>query len=329
MKGLLPYEEAAAAILEGKVAPIYVLSGPLWLPVQAIKGALLSQIPPDIHPLVWQRVEEEATWQAVEDILRMPPFFGVRRHVYWENPSLPGESFVRYLEDPGPGVLILRFSGGLDGRQTWVKKAKEKGYLVEAGPPVGRQALDRVAGWVVRQAKGRGLLFPLSVSRWWVEQMGTDLDRLDQELEKLSLLYGEGHKVQQKDLVPFIPPGEAQVFSLADQLAQRQGKHALETVAKLLGQGEEPLRLLALLESHFRLMLTILEMPPMNPSALGERLGQHPFRVQKIQNQARRFTRQQVKGILLHLLDAEAAIKTGKRLPEAALWQALMEAAGI
>ncbi|MDI3270510.1 MAG: DNA polymerase III subunit delta, partial [Bacillota bacterium] len=297
-------------------------------PVRAIKEALLEGVPEESRALVWSRLGEGAPWQEAEEALRMPSFSGEKRCVYWEDPDLPGEALLRYLDQPGPGVLVLRFPGGVDGRLSWVKKVKAKGYLVEAAPPGGRQGGDQVAAWVVRQAEKHGILFSPAVGRWWVEQIGTDLDLLDQELEKLSLFYGEGQRVQQKDLVPFLPPGEAQVFSLADLLGQRQGKEALATAAKLLNQGEEPLRLLALLQSHFRLMLAIMEMPPMSPSSLAERLGQHPFRVQKIQSQGKRFTRQQVKGMLLHLLEAEAAIKTGKQMPQAALWQALAQAAG-
>ncbi|MDI3269925.1 MAG: hypothetical protein QJR00_04395, partial [Bacillota bacterium] len=81
MRSLLPYEEAVAGIREGKVAPLYVLAGPLWLPVRAIKEALLEGLPEESRSLVWFRLGEGAPWQEAEEALRMPSFSGEKRCV--------------------------------------------------------------------------------------------------------------------------------------------------------------------------------------------------------------------------------------------------------
>jgi len=65
---------------------------------------------------------------------------------------------------------------------------------------------------------------------------------------------------------------------------------------------------------QFRLMIQVKELQEKNAPGpeIPKTLGQHPFVMEKIGQQARNFTMDQLVRIYAHLLDIDVAIKTGE-----------------
>jgi len=83
-----------------------------------------------------------------------------------------------------------------------------------------------------------------------------DLGTLSQELEKLFLYSGDRTTITAKDVETiFLDQGEGWIFDFTRAVAARNAAAALAQLARLLAQGDHPLRLLATIASEIRRLM--------------------------------------------------------------------------
>lgn len=143
--------------------------------------------------------------------------------------------------------------------------------------------------------------------------IGDDLRLLEQEIEKL-LLYADGKQIRPEDVQTLVSRArETKVFDLVDCVGQRQTGKALLLLHRLLEEGEDPLSLLAMLARQIRILIQVKELQTKGLTApqITERLGLHPYVVEKSLAQARNFTMAQLEAAHQHLVDTDWALKTG------------------
>jgi len=92
--------------------------------------------------------------------------------------------------------------------------------------------------------------------RLLISRVGTELRRLQIEVEKLSLMAGEGAKIRTQDVELLTPKlAEESVFHLADAVATRNAAQAMRILRELLEeQMESPGRIFPLVIRQFRLI---------------------------------------------------------------------------
>jgi DNA polymerase-3 subunit delta len=90
---------------------------------------------------------------------------------------------------------------------------------------------------------------------------GDELRGLQEELEKLLLYVGDrpSIRIQDVDLI-FVDRGEGWVFDLTRSIGERNALDALAHLARLLGQGEHPLRLLGTIAAEVRKLLVARQL---------------------------------------------------------------------
>jgi DNA polymerase-3 subunit delta len=77
------------------------------------------------------------------------------------------------------------------------------------------------------------------------ECVAADLQRLKTEIEKLSTFAGDRKIIRREDIASMvISERTTTVWEMADMIASRQGKRALDFLDRLLRSGEEPIYLL-------------------------------------------------------------------------------------
>jgi DNA polymerase III subunit delta len=120
-------------------------------------------------------------------------------------------------------------------------------------------------------------------------------------------------------LTPYV--AEARIFDMVDALAERKGRQAAALLHRLLDESE-PLALLGMINRQFRLLIEAREVLDAGGDS-GDLLKtpdiKHPYVAQKLTQQARNFTLDQLEDIYRYLLDTDYAIKTGRIEPELAL----------
>ncbi len=192
----------------------------------------------------------------------------------------------------------------------------EAGFVKTFVLPQGRE-LER---WIRRRVEAAGgSISPAALNALSI-YVGSDLYQLAQEIAKLVDYTGGKRAIEEKDVQLLTPHvREGSVFEMVDALGRQDGRTAGRIYHQLLDMGEQPLMLLSMIVRQFRLMIQIKELAPrlLTPEAIARELGQNPYPVKKIMQQARNFTMPQLRGIYHRLLEADVEIKTGRT--EAAL----------
>lgn len=106
---------------------------------------------------------------------------------------------------------------------------------------------------------------------------------------------------------------EENVFALVEQVAKRNIPAALQTFYDLLENNEEPIKILALLAGHFRLLAQVkwLAQAGYGQTQIASALKVHPFRVKLALGQAARFSEQELAKAIDELAAADYEVKSG------------------
>lgn len=94
-----------------------------------------------------------------------------------------------------------------------------------------------------------------------IARAGDELRSLQQELDKLILFVGERPVIRAQDVEAiFADHGEGWIFDLTRAIGDRDAAGALSQLARLLAQGEHPLRLLGTVASEIRRLLSARQL---------------------------------------------------------------------
>lgn len=195
---------------------------------------------------------------------------------------------------------------------------ERKAAVIACVPP----RKNDLPNWIRERARLRQVnLDPAAVADL-VEFVGDDLRLVDQELIKLGdYVLGRGIRgqpavVTRADVRRLVPATRAaNVFDLVEALgsgnlpaAGRLLQHALDV------DGEQPLRLLALISRQYRLLMIAKELQARGtaPAEMARDLGVPDWTVPKLLAQAGHHSYQRLEQALERILAADEAIKTGK-----------------
>ena len=137
------------------------------------------------------------------------------------------------------------------------KNAKWKAFLKEIdkrGVSVcfEHRAVSEIAALLMRGAQKRGAVLSKPVATMMVEQCGSDLFLLNNELDKLCAVVGAGGEITAEvvDKVA-VRQLDASVYELSKALLQKRYDAAYTCISKLFACGEEPIRILAVLSETY------------------------------------------------------------------------------
>jgi DNA polymerase-3 subunit delta len=167
-----------------------------------------------------------------------------------------------YLADPAPFTVLVMEATHLDQRMKLSKLLVEKSLVVDAG--LGEDPDQRSATAVALArtlAKEQGVEFERGAAEDLAECVAADLQRLKIEIEKLSTFAGERKLIRREDVtLMVISERAATVWEMADMIASRQGKRALDFLDRLLRDGEEPLQMLGAMAWMYRKLVEASEI---------------------------------------------------------------------
>jgi DNA polymerase-3 subunit delta len=191
------------------------------------------------------------------------------------------------------------------------------GHIEDYRPPKGR----RLEQWITEHVTERGgEIEPKAVGELAVF-VGGDLRLLDMEIEKL-IAYAGPRPIQEEDVHLLVSEVQvAGIFALVDALGRKDRRRAMSHLHQLLEAGQHPLYILTMIVRQFRLLLQAKDLPP---SEIQRELKLHPFVAQKIGEQVKNFSREELREAYHRLLETDRAIKTGRLDPALALDLLLM-----
>jgi DNA polymerase III subunit delta len=218
----------------------------------------------------------------------------------------------RYLEDPAPFTVLVVEATALDQRMKLGKVLAEKALVVECG--LGDNAGERQAATVALAraiGKEQGVEFEKGAAEDLAEFVAADLMRLKTEIDKLATYAAEKKVIARADVTALvISEKTTTVWELADLLASRQSKKALEFLDRLLRHGEEPLQMLGAMAWMYRKLIEASEVKSVTNGwqaarALGMRAEQAKLALQN----ARRISKPRLLSGLHALRNADDQLK--------------------
>jgi len=217
-----------------------------------------------------------------------------------------------YLEDPAPFTVLVVEATTLEQRMKLGKMLAEKALVVECG--LGENAGERQAAAVALAraiGKEQGVEFEKGAAEDLAEFVAADLMRLKTEIDKLATYAAEKKIIARADVTALvISEKTTTVWELADLLASRQPKKALEFLDRLLRDGEEPLQMLGAMAWMYRKLIEASEVRGVTNGWQASRaLGMRPEQAELALQNARKISKPRLLAGLRALRNADDQLK--------------------
>jgi DNA polymerase III subunit delta len=224
------------------------------------------------------------------------------------------EQLEEYLKNPAPFTVLALEATSLDQRMKLAKLLADKTLVVEVGLGENpEQRLTAAVGLARQIAKEEKVEFENGAAEDLAEFVAADLMRLKTEIVKLATYVGDRKLIRRQDVsVLVIPEKTATVWELADMLASRQQKKALEFLERLLRDGEEPLQMLGALTWMYRKLIEASEVRGVSNGYQAARaLGMRPEQAELALQSARKIGKSRLLDGLQALKTADSRLKGG------------------
>ena len=224
------------------------------------------------------------------------------------------KSLVAFLPElPDTCRLVFMESHALSLKSPLIKAANEakNGFVKKFDRPEGAE-LDR---WIMRRVDDRGGAIKPRAANLLATSIGSDLQTIDNEIEKLLLYKGETGEISENDVALLCPyAAEANIFDLVDAVGNRNGRSAAQLLQAKLSEGTDPFYLFSMVIRQFRLLIQVKELAAQGKRApeISKMLKMHSFVAGKLYQQAQQFSLPQLERIYGHLLETDVGVKTGR-----------------
>lgn len=254
----------------------------------------------------------------VIDVAETLPFFAERRVIVMENTGLfksGGEKMAEYLagmKEGNPSQTYFVFcESEVDKRGRLFKQVQQSGYAAELKQQ-DEQTLKRWAAGILKQ---NGKKITENTLTYFLEKVGTDMENIRTELEKLICYCMEKEVVEKEDVDSICVVNITNhIFDMVTAISEKQTKKALLLYYDLLQLKEPPMRILFLIARQMNLLLQVKQLKGKgyDNKSIGEKVGLPPFIAGKNVTQASRFKERDLREAVVKCVEAEEAVKTGR-----------------
>ena len=309
--------------------PILVLTGEDVGQFEWLKKDILNKIGYDPSDLNYSYFDmKEASYDEVELDLVSLPFFADEKIVILDHlldvttakkRNLTDEDlkqFENYLENPSESTRLVIFAEGkLDSKRRLVKLLKRDAQIIEATTPKEQE----VKRYFASQAQELGLQFEGDSLDQLLLKSGYDFGELQKNIALLQA-YKEDGQITLEDIEEVVPKSlQDNIFDLTQMILKRQIDQARNLVKDLRLQGEDEIKLIAILLGQFRMFSQVKIFSEEGQSesqivaSLSELSGRkvNPYQVKFALRDSRRLSLSFLKQAMMIFIEADYAIKSG------------------
>ena len=308
---------------------ILVLTGEDVGQFEWLKKDILKKIGYDPSDLNYSYFDmKEASYAEVELDLVSLPFFADEKIVILDHlldlttdkkRNLTDEDlkqFENYLENPSESTRLVIFAEGkLDSKRRLVKLLKRDSQIIEATTPK-EQDLKR---YFSSQAQELGLQFVGDSLDQLLLKSGYDFGESQKNLALLQA-YKEDGQITLEEIEEVVPKSlQDNIFDLTQMILKCQIDQARNLVKDLRLQGEDEIKLIAILLSQFRMysQVKIFSEEGQSESQIVANLSDlsgrkvNPYQVKFALRDSRRLSLSFLKQAMMIFIEADYAIKSG------------------
>lgn len=148
--------------------------------------------------------------------------------------------------------------------------------------------------------------------KYFISRVEKNLDIIKSEVEKL-VSYTEGRDIKRVDIETLLPhKSDEDIFDLIDYISEKRPEKAIALMNELVFKGENLNKVLTLIEGQFKRLYEIKFQVEKNtnPQVIAGNLKLHPFVVEKLIKQGRRFTFKQLEECMRLCVNTEKRMKS-------------------
>ena len=246
--------------------------------------------------------------QIMEEALTMP-FISEKKAIVVKNAFIftgekvskdiqpNNEQVNEFLEKyDGENFIIFEvYQNKLDERKKITKTLKKTSKLAK----VEQMSEQEIKNWIKNKLHENFKDIKQDALDLFIELTGINFNIVSQELEKIILFLGERTTINKKDVEEIINRSlEQNVFLLTEYIQKGEKYKAIQLIKDLIVMKEEPIKLLALITSNYRLyyQCKILSQKGYSGQQIAKTINVHPYRVKLALNQVKHYQ-------LTHLLN--------------------------
>ena len=304
-------------------AAVYLLTGEPFLAGEAL-SKLRREVGSD--PLSDVTFDSDVEVAELMGALQTPSLLGGARLVVVHGAESllkeQAEAISAYVEAPSGSAVLALVSSGRSKVDAAVKK---HGAVITLEAPKGR----RLVGWIRERARDHSITIDDRGGWALVDSVGVELRDLDAALSQLATSLGNGAKVGATEVRKAFPRlADERIYAFTDAVGERRIAPAMTALRRLLEQGDEPLVLFGSLVAHVRRMLRVRPYVDQGKRAVADASGLPEWRAERLMNQARSYTEEELAHALTILAETDIEMKGDFPSPEAALERAVVQIVG-
>lgn len=263
----------------------------------------------------------------IADVGQILPFMVSQRLIVVQDSGFfkSANDMADYLEDFPETTYVVFVEREVDKRNRLYKWIGKNGCVTECQT----QSEAMLKQWIAGYLKKAGKSVSVRTVEYLIERTGTDMESLNNELDKLIGFTGERPVVEVSDIDAVCSGAViSKIFDMIDAVALGEKNRALRLYDDLLANKEQPMSVLYLFSRHINILLQIKELSAvgLNKNELAKRIGIPPFTVPKYGKQAGLFKRRQLIQMLEERANYEESFKKGRLSDQLAVEMFLIQA---
>lgn len=216
------------------------------------------------------------------------------------------DMFTKYINNPKEDSVLVLACRKLDGKKNIAKLVKEKFKIIETTIDFNEYVKN----------KTKGYKFSNSDIAYFLTCMNEDIDRINNELDKLMMLKNEDKEITKNDIdLIVIKKIDDNIFDLIEAIIKKDKKRSLEIYNGIVNYGEEVFKIMISLANQVRLLLQVKILENENDLDIAEKLHlKNPKQLYFIRKKMAGYTKKELTDYLLKLSIMDEELKLGKAI---------------
>jgi DNA polymerase-3 subunit delta len=219
------------------------------------------------------------------------------------------ELLMDYIQNKNDDTLLIFkvFNEQLDKRKKITKLMMKEGAVTE----VREMTEDEIKDFIKELLKGEGMDIGDRALEMFLVRTGINYRNVKSELEKV-MLYAED-RITEDDVAEVVSTSmEQNIFQLTEYVLNGRKEEAVKLVRQLILQKNEPIQLLHLIISQFRLLyqVKLLSSEGFAQDYMAKQLKVHPYRVKLALREARRHRQDKLEEKIIVCLNMDYKFKS-------------------
>lgn len=222
----------------------------------------------------------DANWADVINACRRYPMFAERQVVLLKEAQhmRDVDKLEPYVENPSPStIFVVSYKDKkVDGRTKFAKVLKEKGVMLTTK----KMYDDKLPEWTSELVQSKGLSISQKALLLLVDHIGNDLNRIENEIDKISINLGKRKNITEEDIEEYIGVSkEFNVFELQAAVAAKDLAKAMRIIQYFEANPKAaPIQLiLPSLYSFFSKVFMIFGVPTRDEKTIAAQTGINAF----------------------------------------------------